>query len=113
MIDETTLRRKAREAVQSGKLPNRRPTHLWGGNGHGTPCSICGVPVQRDEIGYELEFAADNHDADGQEYYVHMSCFRAWDLERAVDRPASVSERLLQETREDGTIWDRECRSPK
>jgi hypothetical protein len=47
--DEGTLREKAREVFQAGKLPNRRPDRTWGGPGVGADCTICRVPVQRDE----------------------------------------------------------------
>jgi hypothetical protein len=82
MIDEGTLRHLAREAIQAGTLPNRQPAHIWGGNGFGTKCAICGNLVNSDEVGYELHFAAGEGLPPAAEYHAHVRCFAAWDLER-------------------------------
>ena len=42
MSDSSTLRQKAREAIQTGRLPKRQPAHVWGGAGAGACCAICG-----------------------------------------------------------------------
>ncbi|HKR36190.1 MAG TPA: hypothetical protein VJT10_15215 [Steroidobacteraceae bacterium] len=82
MIDEGTLRQLARQAIQAGKLPSRRPAHVWGGNGFGTKCAVCGNLVNSDEVGYELRFAAGEDLPPAAEYHVHVRCFAAWNLER-------------------------------
>jgi hypothetical protein len=37
MPDEPRLREQAREAIEKGKLPARRPDRAWGGPGVGAP----------------------------------------------------------------------------
>ena len=78
MPDEPILREKARAAVQSGKLPARRPDRTWGGPGVGASCTICELPVQRDEMEFEIEFDTPGLD----KFHVHVRCLAAWELER-------------------------------
>jgi hypothetical protein len=59
MPDEATLRAKAREAIRTGKLPDRRPDRTWGGPGVGAPCTICGEPVTKNHLEFEVQFAVD------------------------------------------------------
>jgi hypothetical protein len=119
MEDETTLRQLAREALRSGKLLNRRPDRMWGGPGAGTLCSVCGKPVQREETGFELEYAAE----DGRSlcnHALHFRCFAAWEFERREDEsvPRANAVRTnghaLSSHEGDGTIVPREpdVRSP-
>ena len=82
MSDENTLRLKAREAMEAGKLPQRRPKRMWGGPGIGAPCAICSEPVKQDELGFELEYAPDQADAGEGDCHVHLRCFAAWEFER-------------------------------
>ena len=56
MNNEATLREKAREAIQSGKLPAMKPSRTWGGPGSGTECSVCGEPVKPDQMELEIEY---------------------------------------------------------
>jgi hypothetical protein len=82
MTDESTLEKNAREAIQARALPNPPPTSMWGGPGCGASCAVCGEPLKRDEIEYELVFA-DNPDGGGlRTYHVHVKCFTAWERER-------------------------------
>jgi hypothetical protein len=90
MSDESTLRQKAREAIQAGKLPGRPPQRVWGGPGVGACCTICGKPARQDEVEFELEFGRDDNDRDPGDHHVHVQCFAAWELERTnfdVDPP--------------------------
>jgi hypothetical protein len=57
MPDEALLRAKAREAVRAGKIPSRRPDRTWGGPGVGVRCAICGEPVTKDQLEFQVEFA--------------------------------------------------------
>lgn len=82
MVDEGTLTKKAREAIQARKLPNGPPTRMSAGNGFGTGCPICDNLVQPDEIGYEVEFAASEESAARKVYHIHARCFAAWETER-------------------------------
>jgi hypothetical protein len=52
--DETALRDRAREALRSGKLPNRNADHTWGGPGEGACCAVCSAPVGPAETEFEL-----------------------------------------------------------
>lgn len=82
MSDEEALRRSARAALQAGKLPNARPVRMRGGNGFGMACAICDAPIAQDEVGYELEFAAESSSPQRTELHAHARCFAAWELER-------------------------------
>jgi|SRR5437667_4501766 len=82
MPDESILREKAREAVRTGKLPDRRPDRTWGGPGVGAPCSVCGRPVSRDELEFEIQFAHDGDNPGLDKFHVHIRCFAAWEFER-------------------------------
>ncbi len=82
MPDEVILREKAREAVQAGKIPARRPDRTWGGPGVGAPCAICELPVGRDELELEIEFAHDGDNPGLDKFHVHIRCFAAWEFER-------------------------------
>ena len=76
---EAVLRAKAREAIRSGRLPDRRAERVWGGRGLGGPCSLCGAPVKPDEVELEIELAP-NGAAGQQRHALHHPCFSAWEL---------------------------------
>jgi hypothetical protein len=84
MPDESALRAKARAAVQAGKLPARTPDRTWGGPGVGAPCAICQLPVTKEQMEFEIQFAHDrqNLEAGLDKYHVHIRCFAAWEFER-------------------------------
>jgi hypothetical protein len=82
MSDDCVLREKAREVIQAGKLPNRPPERSWGGPGVGADCTICSVPVKRDELEFEIEFARNGNDDTQNTYHIHIRCFAAWQHER-------------------------------
>src|SRR5262249_13847756 len=82
MVDDRTLREKAREVIQARKLPNRRPDGMWGGPGAGAECAICGEPVNHGEVEFELEFVRHGDDRRLDKYHVHIHCFGAWESER-------------------------------
>jgi hypothetical protein len=91
-MDESKLREKAREAIQAGKLPDRRPERMWGGPGVGASCVICDKPVTREEAEFELEFAQDDGNPSARNYHIHVRCFAAWEFERpAFSRTLPVS----------------------
>jgi hypothetical protein len=81
MSDIGMLRRMARDAITTGKLPNRAPDRMWGGAGAGAECAICGAPVGKGEFGVELEFAT-GAGADLRNHLVHVNCFSALESER-------------------------------
>jgi hypothetical protein len=82
MPDEKVLRGKARAVVRDGKLPSRCPDRTWGGPGVGAPCSVCALPVERNEIEFEIQFARDGDNPGLDKYHVHLRCFAAWEFER-------------------------------
>ena len=81
-MDEETLRAKARAVVQSGKLPARRPDRTWGGPGVGALCSVCVLPVEKDQLEFEVQFAHDGQNPGLDKYHLHIKCFAAWEFER-------------------------------
>ena len=81
--DERELRRKARAALDAGLSPREQPKGLWGGNGLGEPCTVCGHPVEATEMELEVEFAFAEIGAQGvREFHLHLPCFAAWEIER-------------------------------
>jgi len=83
MNDESTLRQKARDAIQTGQLPDRGPDRTWAGKGGGGACSVCADEVGPQDIEFELEFAP-GHQQPGAlaNYRFHVRCFAAWEFER-------------------------------
>ena len=82
MSAESSLREKAREAIRTGKLPNRPPDGTWGGPGLGEACVICGQPLAPDGLELEIEFIRGQDAPARDTYHVHIRCFAAWQLER-------------------------------
>ena len=82
MADEEGLRSKAREVIRQGKLPAVAPTRTWGGPGVGAPCSVCDLPVTKDEKEFEIQFARDGDSPGLDKFHVHIGCFAAWEFER-------------------------------
>jgi hypothetical protein len=85
MPDERLLRTKAREAVERGKIPRRRPDRTWGGPGVGATCSICDEPVTSAQLEFEIQFSRDGDNPGLDKYHVHIRCFAAWEFERRED----------------------------
>jgi len=82
MPDESILREKARASVQNGKLPARAPDRTWGGPGVGAACSVCELPVKKDELEFEIQFEHDGANPGLDKFHVHIRCFAAWEFER-------------------------------
>ena len=82
MPDEPILRRKAREAVQEGRLPAHLPARTWGGPGAGEICSVCDRKVEKDEMEFEIEFARGDGNSGLDKFHLHVRCFAAWEFER-------------------------------
>ena len=77
MPDELLLREKAREAIRNGNVPIAKPGRTWGGPGTGEACAVCGEPVRRSDLGFELEFQPET-----AKYHFHIRCLAAWEFER-------------------------------
>jgi hypothetical protein len=88
MPDEQVLREKARAAVETGKLPERRPDRTWGGPGVGASCSVCDEPVTSDQLEFEIQFRRDGDNPGLDKFHVHIRCFAAWEFERRQDGAA-------------------------
>ena len=85
MPDERLLRVKARAAVESGKLPLRRPDRSWGVPGVGTTCAVCDEPVTKGQSEIEIHFVRDGDNPGLDRFHLHMRCFAAWEFERRQD----------------------------
>jgi len=88
MPDEHHLRQRARVAIRSGKIPSCQPDRTWGGPGVGAACSVCSLPVGKDQLEFEIEFARDGREPGLDKYHVHVRCFAAWEFERGVEGAA-------------------------
>jgi hypothetical protein len=88
--DETLLRARAREVVQQGKLPARRPDRIWGGPGVGAACPVCDQPVRRYELELEIQFEHDGAEPGLNKFHVHIRCFAAWEFERRNTGPRAA-----------------------
>jgi hypothetical protein len=108
MSDETTLRKKAREAIGTGRLPSRRPDRMWGGPGNGAQCAICSSLLAGEDMGFELEFACPLKGGPSLNRHVHVRCFAAWELERDSADRCAAGVRSLREATGDGTIAPRD-----
>ena len=94
---EGALRQKARTAIRAGMLPREHLISTWGGPGSGATCAVCGDPVPRDGLGFELEFRDTDERIEVR--HVHIPCFAAWDAE---------CRDSLQVCSDGGTISERE-----
>jgi hypothetical protein len=90
-MEEVDLRQRAREAIQIGNLPSRHPDRTWGGPGVGAACPVCELPVKKEEMEFEVQFARDGSEGDRQGgdrhfdiFHIHVRCFAAWELERVM-----------------------------
>jgi hypothetical protein len=83
MPDEARLREQAKAAIRSGKLPARAPDRTWGGPGVAAECSVCGKPVSKEELEFEIQFARDGDNPGLDKFHVHIRCFAAWEFERS------------------------------
>jgi hypothetical protein len=78
--DENGLRLfLAREAIQSGKVPDCAPDFLSKEHAEGEQCAVCGLSFTKDELGCKLEFARNRGDAVCR--HLHIQCFAAWESE--------------------------------
>jgi hypothetical protein len=82
MPDEPRLREQARAATLSGKLPSRAPDRTWGGPGVGAACSVCDLPVTREQVEFEIQFTHDGDNPGLDKFHVHSGCLAAWEFER-------------------------------
>ena len=80
MSEDLILRAKARQAIATGQIPNRRPDRMVGGRAYRGACRVCGLPTKLGEVVLEAEFITNdgestiNHD-------LHIACFLALEEE--------------------------------
>jgi hypothetical protein len=72
------LRELVRALLRDRCLPREAPIQLWGGEGQGWHCDVCGHPIARGEAEYELLFAG----AGESSLHLHRSCYEMWEIER-------------------------------
>lgn len=79
--DNDAVRTRARDAIESGRLPARRLVRSWAGKGSGATCLVCIRTITHDDVELELEFAPAPPSAAPRCCRVHAACFAAWELE--------------------------------
>jgi hypothetical protein len=82
MPEELILREKARAAIKVGRMPAIRHERTWGGPGTGGPCSVCDLPLTKDQPEFEIEFARNGFASSPGTFLLHARCFAAWEFER-------------------------------
>jgi len=85
-MDEAALRELVRRVIRRQEIPNRRPDRTWGGPGTGISCAICDVPVRKEDMELEIEFAFDGDKPGFAVYHVHVPCFAMWELEQTIPK---------------------------
>ena len=78
MSDESVLRERARQVIEGGMLPNRRPDRMWAGPGGGAACAVCRAPLRPEELEYEIEFDGNGDGRGLETYHVHVHCLPPW-----------------------------------
>lgn len=56
--------------------PNRQPVRIWAGSGTGATCSLCGSPIQANDIEYEIVLPSTE-----QILRFHFRCHRRWEAQ--------------------------------
>src|SRR6185312_8901600 len=85
-LAEAELHERAREEIQRGRLPDTSPESIWAGPGSGLPCSVCGDPIQSNQVEYEMSLTSG---ADSVRF--HLPCHTVWQLECDVTTARSSS----------------------
>jgi hypothetical protein len=81
MERERLLRETVRQAIDSGKLPARKPDRVLGGLGTGKLCAVCGAVLTPTQMEIEVEFDRGKTSPGRDRYWTHPRCFAAWELE--------------------------------
>ena len=72
--DERALHAFAIKRIQAGELPDQAPKAIWGGNGGGDPCALCGKPITPKDVEYEMQDPVD------RVFLFHIRCHALWQL---------------------------------
>ena len=81
MERERLLQERVRQAIDSGKLPARKPDRVLGGLGTGKLCVVCGAILTPTQMEIEVEFDRGETSPGRDRYWAHPRCFAAWELE--------------------------------
>jgi len=74
------VRRPEQPSELESSPPARRPAR---GEGQALAPTVCGVPVTKDEMQFEIQFARDGDRPGLDKFHVHIRCFAAWEFERS------------------------------
>src|ERR1700741_820366 len=77
--NDEALREKAREAVQSGRVPGRRPDRVLGGVGRQRTCVVCNQMITLTQMEIEAEFPRNGIASESTCYWFHPRFFTAWE----------------------------------
>ena len=78
MMDELSMRKRTREAIRAGELPDRLPDKLFGGVATGGRCAVCGESTCG---GIEIELIYTTDGQPGRSYYAHPRCLSIFERE--------------------------------
>jgi hypothetical protein len=88
---EAQLRAQIRTLIESKELPCEVPARMWGGNGSGEICTVCGKSIGSEEL--EFEYAIET-----RTLRFHRLCHGLWQLEceraAAIRNAAAVSRTI-------------------
>lgn len=79
--DGEALREKAREAVQTGRVPGRRPDRVLRGVGRLGTCVVCNQVITLTQMEIEVEYHRNGVASEITCYWLHPRCFTAWQAE--------------------------------
>ena len=75
---ESELRKRARELIREGKLPDRAPVGVWAGAGSELPCALCGEVIPSSDVEYEVDTGVGRAH---RTIHFHFACHAAWQFE--------------------------------
>lgn len=75
---ESELRKRARELIREGRLPDHAPARAWGGIGSGQSCALCGENIPSSDVEYEVD---TGEGPARRTLHFHFGCHAAWQLE--------------------------------
>ena len=81
MEREPLLTERIRQAIDSGKLPARKPDRVLGGLGTGKLCAVCGAMLTLTQMEIEVEFDRGVTSPGPDRYWTHPRCYAAWEFE--------------------------------
>jgi hypothetical protein len=53
------------------------------GAGIGIACAVCELPMTKEQLDMQTEFARDGDNPGPDTFHAHVRCFAAWNFERA------------------------------